>query len=518
MVRFVDGSWPLHVQLGVPEALGPSGPPGPPGATGPQGPPGVTGPIGPAGTGLEIRGTYPTLADLEAATPSIQPRQGWFYGVGESAPYELYMWDDLGQSWQDWGVLQGAEGPQGPPGVTGPQGEPGVTGPQGIPGVTGPQGVPGVTGPQGAEGPQGPPGVTGPQGEPGPGLVILGYYPTVADLEAAVTQPRQGDIYGVGAEAPYTLYAYDAGDGWVDIGQLQGPQGPPGVTGPQGEPGVTGPQGDPGITGPQGNPGVTGPQGIPGVTGPQGEPGVTGPQGEPGVTGPQGIPGVTGPQGEPGATGSEGPQGPPGVTGPQGEPGVTGPQGIPGVTGPQGEPGVTGPQGIPGVTGPQGEPGVTGPQGPPGVTGPQGEPGVTNAIPATEKGAADGVAELDSNAKVVAAQASAGIVSVYSTPTLALTHAGKRIQAESSSAISITLPTNASVAYPIGTEIEVCRWGTGSVTIRASAGVTVCATNGASSSSKVGSEVSYPLASQYVLVSLKKIANNMWHLQGAITI
>ena len=452
MVRFVDGSWPLHVQLGVPEALGPSGPPGPPGATGPQGPPGVTGPIGPAGTGLEIRGTYPTLADLEAATPSIQPRQGWFYGVGESAPYELYMWDDLGQSWQDWGVLQGAEGPQGPPGVTGPQGEPGVTGPQGIPGVTGPQGVPGVTGPQGAEGPQGSPGVTGPQGEPGPGLVILGYYPTVADLEAAVTQPRQGDIYGVGAEAPYTLYAYDAGDGWVDIGQLQGPQGPPGVTGPQGEPGVTGPQGDPGITGPQGNPGVTGPQGIPGVTGPQGEPGVTGPQG------------------------------------------------------------------IPGVTGPQGEPGVTGPQGPPGVTGPQGEPGVTNAIPATEKGAADGVAELDSNAKVVAAQASAGIVSVYSTPTLALTHAGKRIQAESSSAISITLPTNASVAYPIGTEIEVCRWGTGSVTIRASAGVTVCATNGASSSSKVGSEVSYPLASQYVLVSLKKIANNMWHLQGAITI
>ena len=387
MVRLIADVWPLHVQLDVPEALGPTGPPGPPGppgATGPQGEPGVTGPMGPAGTGLEIKGTYATLADLEAATPALQPQQGWFYGVGTEAPYELYMWDDLGQSWQDWGVLQGAPGPQGPPGVTGPQGDPGVTGPQGLPGVTGPQGIPGVTGPQGADGPQGPPGVTGPQGEPGPGLVILGYYPTVADLEAAVTQPRQGDIYGVGAEAPYTLYAYDAGDGWVDIGQLQGPQGPPGVTGPQGEPGVTGPQGDPGVTGPQG---------------------------------------------------------PPGVTGPQGDPGVTGPQGLP------------------------------------------------------------GPAPID---------AAAGAV------TLALANAEHAIVVTSSGAINVTIPTNAAVGFAVGDEVEVVRYGTGTVTIKAATGVTVkCDANGTATSAS-GSSVSVPIKSQYTSVVLKKMATNEWLVQGAI--
>ena len=200
------------------------------------------------------------------------------------------------------GFADGAQGPQGDPGMDGaqgPQGAPGMDGaqgPQGDPGMDGAkaQGEPGMDGAQGPQGEPGMDGAQGPQGEPG--------------MDGA-----------------------------------QGPQGEPGMDGaqgPQGEPGMDGAQG------PQGEPGMDGAQG------PQGEPGMDGaqgPQGEPGMDGAQG------PQGEPGMDGAQGPQGEPGMDGaqgPQGEPGMDGAQG------PQGEPGMDGAQG------PQGEPGEMGIVGP----------------------------------------------------------------------------------------------------------------------------------------------------------
>jgi len=70
-----------------------------------------------------------------------------------------------------------------------------------------------------------------------------------------------------------------------------------------------------------------------------------------------------------------------------------------GPTGPQGETGLTGPEG---AQGPQGEPGLTGPAGatgPAGPTGPEGPAGPTSP-PATDTVA--GVAELATNAEVIA--------------------------------------------------------------------------------------------------------------------
>lgn len=68
---------------------------------------------------------------------------------------------------------------------------------------------------------------------------ILGYFSTVEALTEAVPNPNIGDTYGIGEEAPYSLYVYSA-NGWIDNGV---PSGPPGRPGPQGNDGAQGPPG-----------------------------------------------------------------------------------------------------------------------------------------------------------------------------------------------------------------------------------------------------------------------------------
>lgn len=122
-----------------------TGPEGPQGPRGPQGPQGVQGPKGDAGTGLDILGTYTSVEALQSAVTT--PKQGDMYNVGETAPYNVYMWDTTnGGEWLNQGQLQGAKGEQGPQGIQGP------IGPQGEQGVQGPQGEQGVQGPQGPQG------------------------------------------------------------------------------------------------------------------------------------------------------------------------------------------------------------------------------------------------------------------------------------------------------------------------------------------------------------------------------
>ncbi len=48
----------------------------------------------------------------------------------------------------------------------------------------------------------------------------LDYYATLAALEAAVTSPNAGDMYGVGTGAPYDYYVYSPTLGWVNNGQI----------------------------------------------------------------------------------------------------------------------------------------------------------------------------------------------------------------------------------------------------------------------------------------------------------
>ncbi len=92
-----------------------------------------------------------------------------------------------------------------------------------------------------------------------------------------------------------------------------------------------------------------------------------------------------------------------------------------------------------------------------------------------------------------------------SNTTLSITSAGCILLVDSSSARTITIPNNSSVAFPVDTEIEIMRYGTGAVTIAAASGVTIlCA------------ETARTIAKQYQSVALKKFADNTWVLQGAV--
>jgi len=169
----------------------------------------------------------------------------------------------------------GATGPIGPSG--GPTGPTGADGTDGVTGPTGPTGPMGPAGPQGLEGPQGIQGIQGVAGTVG---TIVGTFPDLASLEAAVPVGSPGDFYYIDPD----LYVWDTVTGaWVDVGTIAGPQG---ITGPQG---VTGTQGPTGDTGPTGADGVTGATGATGPAGALGTPGSTGATGATGVTGASAI-------------------------------------------------------------------------------------------------------------------------------------------------------------------------------------------------------------------------------------
>lgn len=323
------GAWVNQGQL-----QGPKGDTGPQGIPGPEGPKGDTGDTGPQGAKGE------TGAQGPAGQTGPQGPQGQKGDKGDPFTYEDFTAEQLE-------ALTGPAGPQGEPGAKGEKGDTGATGPQGEKGetgATGPQGEKGDTGAQGPQGPKGDTGETGPQGpkgdtgEQGPqgpkgdtgtGLDIKGTYDSVELLEAAVQSPQQGDMYNVGASAPYTIYMWDETSGtgdWVSQGQLQGAKGDTGPQGPQGEPGTPGAQGPAGADGQPGEDGgyytpsvdasgnlswAASKADMPAVSGTN----IRGPQGPAGEDGAPGAQGPAGQDGAPGAQGEQGPQGPAGADG-----------------------------------------------------------------------------------------------------------------------------------------------------------------------------------------------------------
>ena len=85
--------------------------------------------------------------------------------------------------------------------------------------------------------------IKGDKGDPGTSLKILGYYATVDELSAAITNPSIGDTYGVGSTHPYDIYVYSQNGDWVNNGSLQGAKGEKGDKGDKGDTGDTGEKG-----------------------------------------------------------------------------------------------------------------------------------------------------------------------------------------------------------------------------------------------------------------------------------
>lgn len=65
------------------------------------------------------------------------------------------------------------------------------------------------------------------------------------------------------------------------------------------------------------------------------------------------------------------------------------------------------------------------------------------------------------------------IVVYTNSTTLALTDAGKIVEADKATAIAITVPPNATIAFPVGTQIELVAVGAGALTVVAGVGVTI---------------------------------------------
>ncbi|AZF98769.1 minor tail protein [Gordonia phage Maridalia] len=87
--------------------------------------------------------------------------------------------------------------------------------------------------------------------------------------------------------------------------------------------------------------------------------------------------------------------------------------------------------------------------------------------------------------------------------TLVATDANKAVEVTSGSAVNVTIPTNASVGFPIGTVIEVDQMGAGKVTIVGASGVTV------------QSAVATPTSrAQYSALVLRKRAADLWLVTG----
>ena len=92
------------------------------------------------------------------------------------------------------------------------------------------------------------------------------------------------------------------------------------------------------------------------------------------------------------------------------------------------------------------------------------------------------------------------------TYTTVLADDGKLITCSNASAISVTIPPNSSVAYGIGTQINIAQLGAGQVTITAGAGVTL---NSAGAKLK--------LSAQYAVATCVKTDTNTWFVVGNLS-
>lgn len=89
--------------------------------------------------------------------------------------------------------------------------------------------------------------------------------------------------------------------------------------------------------------------------------------------------------------------------------------------------------------------------------------------------------------------------------TLVLTDKDKIVEMNNAGANNLTIPANASVAFPIGTEIQIAQYGAGQTTLVAGGGVTINSAGG-----------KLNLSSQFVVISLYKVGSDEWYANGSL--
>jgi len=195
--------------------------------------------------------------------------------------------------------------------------------------------------------------------------------------------------------------------------------------------------------------------------------------------------------------------------------GAMGPPGPPGPAGPAGATGATGPTGpaspVPGPQGPQGPTGATGSQGPAGATGATGAAGVGVPAGGTAGQRLNKTSGTDYATNWVDAPPVRRPVTIVSSTTLVAPQLADEntMQAlQNVNPITVTIPANATLAFPIGAEIDYLWYGSGSVGINAESIVTFNGTTGGGPS--------VMLRARWSAVTIKKIATNTWAVIGDI--
>ena len=89
--------------------------------------------------------------------------------------------------------------------------------------------------------------------------------------------------------------------------------------------------------------------------------------------------------------------------------------------------------------------------------------------------------------------------------TLVLADASKLVEVSNASANNLTVPLNSSVAFPVGTQINILQTGAGQITVVATGGVTINATPG------------LKLRAQWSSATLIKRATDTWVLVGDLS-
>ncbi len=245
-------------------------------------------------------------AKLVQGPPGERGPAGYVYTPSVSAGGIISWTNDGGLSNPSPVNIRGPQGAKGAKGDTGERGPAGAVFTPGVDaqgnlswsndgGLQNPQSV-NIRGPKGDTGPAGP---SGPKGDTGAGLEILGQYPTLEALDAAVASPEIGDNYYVGEAAPYDIYTWTVTAGtpqWLCGGKLQGA---PGEAGGYYAPSVSADgvlswtaSGEDMPAAPSAN--IRGPKGDKGDKGDAGQAGAQGPQAEAGPAGQYGAQGPAG--------------------------------------------------------------------------------------------------------------------------------------------------------------------------------------------------------------------------------
>lgn len=83
------------------------------------------------------------------------------------------------------------------------------------------------------------------------------------------------------------------------------------------------------------------------------------------------------------------------------------------------------------------------------------------------------------------------------------------IQINKATAVNFTIPTNASVAYPVGTALTILNIGAGALTIKA-------VTSGTTTVLSAGATAAQPTVAQYKSAVCIKTATDTWYVVGGI--